>query len=306
MKRIGSLMVILLITVMLFGCSSSKNHATESTADYDSASSAENGFRGEAQNEQFESEKASDEAHCTPEETRKIIKNANVNLIADVPKDAFDSISNKTKSLGGYIHSYNMNKRDQGDYYYITVKVPAQKLDEFMEYFGTIAEVRNHNTNSQDITKDYYDIQARLNNARKQEDAYIRLLDRAESIEDIMHIRKELDVIQERIESFEGKIRLWDSMVDMSTISIEIQPKAKPITASNDEEWNFMKLADLGRAIRNGFISVTNGIVNILGRIIILLVSLSPVLIIVAAIFIIVRHILKKRAGNNKKDNTPS
>ena len=127
------------------------------------------------------------------------------------------------------------------------------------------------------------------------------LLDRAEDIEDILAITEKLSQVQENIEVYEGRLRMWDSLVDYSTVNISISPTP---TIEPSDEPKFIKLGETGRAIvkalRNSVIFVANFFQKLF---VVLAALLLPAAIIAPIVFAIVK--LSKRARAKNKEKQP-
>jgi hypothetical protein len=117
----------------------------------------------------------------------------------------------------------------------------------------------SESTNAEDITEQYFDLQARLSNARKLEARLLELLAKqAGKITDVLQVEKELSRVREEIERFQGKLRLFDHLVDLSTLTVHLQMRvrfepARPqdlgdeLSSALDDSWTSMKR--LGRQI---------------------------------------------------------
>ena len=72
------------------------------------------------------------------------------------------------------------------------------------------------------MTDEYYDIQARLTNLEATEGALIKLLDRAEKVEDALSIQQSLSEVQEDIERLQGRIKLLEQTAAYSLINVSL------------------------------------------------------------------------------------
>ena len=75
-------------------------------------------------------------------------------------------------------------------------------------------------------------------------------------------MRAELDKVQERIESYKGRIRVWDSLVDYSTVTYNIRPVVTLDT--EDDSPRLIKLDETWRAMKRGFKKLRNSCCELL------------------------------------------
>ena len=71
---------------------------------------------------------------------------------------------------------------------------------------------------SQDVTEEYIDITARLKTKKELEARYLELLKKANKVEEIVSIEKEIGNLRSDIESIEGRLRYINNAVAYSTL----------------------------------------------------------------------------------------
>ncbi|MBO4563292.1 MAG: DUF4349 domain-containing protein [Clostridia bacterium] len=157
---------------------------------------------------------------------RMVIRNAEL-AVETKEFDAFiNSITDKLISLGGYIQSNRVNERGYryGNLRYadMVLRIPADKLDIFLREVDGIGNVIERYENVDDVTEQYVDIEARLSAVRTEYDTLLELLSRAESLEDIITLQDRLSSVRYQIESYEGKLRNYDSLISYSTVSMNV------------------------------------------------------------------------------------
>src|SRR6202044_1647774 len=99
---------------------------------------------------------------------RKLIRNAQLDLEVKSFQSAMDQITSLTKAAGGYVDTSNSQKGGNGKLQgTVVVKVLPQNLDAFLLKLRDLGEVQNQSVGTDDVTKDYIDTQARLDNSRR-------------------------------------------------------------------------------------------------------------------------------------------
>lgn len=107
----------------------------------------------------------------------------------------------------------------------ILARVPAAQLHETMDQIAGLGRVDERSTTSADVTRQHQDLDIRLTNARALRKRLRELLDRAEDVEDVLAIEKELVRVQSEIESMESQLKDLNSRIEFSRLSIELRRK---------------------------------------------------------------------------------
>ncbi|NOZ70476.1 MAG: DUF4349 domain-containing protein [Chloroflexi bacterium] len=239
------------------------------------------------------------------QEERKVIYNASLTLVVKDPEEAAKQVEDLVAATGGYIANMNAYRNSDGLLFYnITLRVPVSGFNSIRDALRNLAvRVENDSINTDDVTDQYYDLEARLRTLRATEEELLSLLketrERGGKVEDIMTIYRELTNIQSQIESLQGQLNRLDKLTALSTITVELRPDelTKPIKTS----WRPLE------TLRNSFrilINVLQGLVDVL---IYLIVVAVPTLIILAipiliALFILRWFIRKLRNRKPKSD----
>ena len=192
-------------------------------------------LRGPAQSSESTGNTYSDSSHSVAGEAgatdidRKIVKNGYMTLEVNDITVAMAGVAAIATDLNGYVVS--SNKQGDQDIYYgqISIRVPSDRFDEAFDKLRKLAvNVPNESTNSQDVTEQYTDLQAQLRNLEATEAQYLELLKKAEKVEDILAVQRELSSVRGQIEQIKGRILYIDRTSDMALIDVNLQ-KVKPI-----------------------------------------------------------------------------
>src|SRR5471030_2895987 len=138
-----------------------------------------------------------------------------------------DRIGALTKSAGGYVDTSNSQKGGNGKLQgTVVVKVLPQNLDAFLLKLRDIGEVQNQSVSTDDVTKAYYDTQARLENSRRMETQLQELLKHENGkVSDLLAVERELGRVRGEIEQMQGQLKLYDFQVQYATITIQMREK---------------------------------------------------------------------------------
>ena len=173
-----------------------------------------------AQEESGESLPGGDAATLV-QQRRIIVRTVDMGIVVDDVGESIDAIGGVAEEMGGWLVSSSHAEEHFG---FVSVRVPAERLEEAILRLRAMAQdVKSEITSSRDVTDEYYDIQARLTNLEATEGALIKLLDRAEKVEDALSIQQSLSEVQEDIERLQGRIKLLEQTAAYSLINVSLE-----------------------------------------------------------------------------------
>jgi len=158
---------------------------------------------------------------------RKLIRNATVQLEIASFDDVVQRITAFAKEEHGYVATTNSEKQANGKLRgQVVVKVLPQNLDPFLQKIRGLGELKNQTLGTEDVTKAYFDTDARLKNARVMEQRLIDMLNtKTGKVSDLLQVEKELSRVREEIEKMQGELKYWDSQVQFATVTISLAEK---------------------------------------------------------------------------------
>ena len=175
---------------------------------------------------------------------RIILKNGTLSIISEDPSAAINDITLMAESWGGWVVSSNVNNftnsaGEQATRGIITVRVPADRLTESMETIKQAAiSVNAENITGSDVTQEYVDIASRLRNLQASEEQLQILMNRAETVEDILAIQQQLTTIRGDIESLQARINYFDEASAFSSLTVDVNPPSPGVLATQSSGWN--------------------------------------------------------------------
>ncbi len=158
---------------------------------------------------------------------RKLIRNANVELEIVSFDDAVQKITALANEERGYVATTNSQKQANGKLRgQVIVKILPENLDRFLQKIRGLGELKNQTLGTEDVTKAYFDTDARLKNARVMEQRLIDMLKtKTGKVSDLLQVEKELSRVREEIEKMQGELKYWDSQVQFATVTISLAEK---------------------------------------------------------------------------------
>jgi len=158
---------------------------------------------------------------------RKLIRNATVQLEIVSFDDALQRITAFANEEHGYVATTSSEKQANGKLRgEVVVKVLPEKLDRFLQKLRGLGELKNQTLGTEDVTKGYFDTDARLKNARVMEQRLIDMLKtKTGKVADLLQVEKELGRVREEIEKMQGDLQYWDSQVQFATVTVSLAEK---------------------------------------------------------------------------------
>lgn len=213
--------IVLLSALTLAGCSEKEADSAQATVSVAAASPPEASDDARAHDGELS---AGEDA---PVVERKLIQTAELHMQVSSYASARRHVEEDLRKLGGFIANAQVEHADgEVSYANLTIRVPSDKLADFLAGTAGHGDVTHETLSSQDITEGYYDMQARMKNAKRLEVRLLDLLDnKGDSVTSLLEVERELARVRGQIEGFEGKLRLWDSQVSLSTVQLRLESK---------------------------------------------------------------------------------
>ncbi len=222
---------------------------------------------------------------------RKIVKNGYMILEVNDIAAAITGVAAMADDLNGYVVSSNKSGDKDATYGQIIIRVPSGSFDIAFDRLRHLAvNVPNESTTSQDVTEEYTDLQAQLRNYEATEAQYLEILKKADKVEDILAVQRELSNVRGQIEQVKGRIQYIERTSDMALITVDLQ-KVKPIGGT---AWSILETL---KSAARGLVSFG----KVLADIVIWLVIFSPVWIIILVVVLYFTRWRKAKTTVTKK-----
>ena len=95
----------------------------------------------------------------------------------------------------------------------MTARIPAKRLDEFVQRVGEQSNITNKEERVEDVTLQYVDLESRKKALATEQDRLLELLEKAESVEDIISIEARLSDVRYELESMESQLRTLNNQI---------------------------------------------------------------------------------------------
>lgn len=222
---------------------------------------------------------------------KKIIKRYNFSYETEQFDEAYSFLRQQTEAHDGYVDSSEVNGTDSRTLY-ITIRVPADQCDKFVEQIGSLGTLTRQSESAEDVTLKYADTESRIESLKTEQKRLLDLLDKADSLETIITLEDRLTEVRYELESYESQRRLYDDLIDYSTVEITLYEVSYTVAVDDSTVFTRIKTG-LEKSFRN----VKNGLVNF----IVWFIVSMPYLIVWGIIIYLIVWIVKSIIKFNKK-----
>jgi hypothetical protein len=228
---------------------------------------------------------------------QKIITDAQLEI--EVESGQFQSVFEQALLLadryGGYVISSSSSATgEEGTMQsgVIALRIPAVSFDRALADAAGLGTLKNRQIQTQDVTEEYVDLQARITNAEAQVKALRDLLAQAKTVDEILQVQQYLAIAQGDLESLRGRMSYLQEHTSFSTLTMSIYESGVTVTPAG--EWGIVKAFE--DALHN-LVDAVNAIIRGLG-------VLIPVVIVLAIIGLIV-YLIWRRATRRRRQQAP-
>lgn len=216
---------------------------------------------------------------------KKIIKEGDIRFETGNPKAARQNIVSLLKKLGGYLaeeNETNSGETNQKEYS-LKIRVPSKNFDAFLNSLTSSADhIDSKNIHIRDVTTQFIDVKAQINNNKQLEQRYLQLAAKAIKMTDLLAIEDKLAAIRTEIDSAQGQLNYLSSQVSYSSLDISFYTRqANLVNNGNGFGYKFKNSLSTGwDTMQNMFFSI---------------VSLWPLIFVALIIYLLIIRWKKRR-----------
>ena len=220
---------------------------------------------------------------------KKIIRTAGMTIKTQRYDEALAALENACLGQGGWIESTNENTNSYSGLRtaYLTLRVPQDALDSFLEGTEGLGRVTSRSESAQDVTASYQDTQTRLNTQLALMERLQALINESGDLSDLLALESQIADTQYQIDSLQTSLNRTDRQVSYSTVSITLQEEK--VAELTDTTVSFGER--LLSAVQVGLESL----VGFLGDMVVFLVAALPFIAIVVVAVIAVKLIKRRK-----------
>jgi hypothetical protein len=202
-------------------------NAPAKQAEGDNLGVQDEGFQGQAARGAGKAGQKPAEGDAAPAQAvpRKIVYHANVEIVVDDLPNAEEALKQLLKKHNGFVAQSELSgsagSRRTGSW---RLRVPVDGFDDFMTEIVKLGVPKLNKTDSQDVTDQFYDLEARIKNRKSEEESLRKLLEQTTGkMEDILSVRRELNQVRGDIDQKEGQLRRLANLSSLTTVNVTLQ-----------------------------------------------------------------------------------
>lgn len=301
-RKVEAFLIAVMLVMMTAGCGNSSKMAVEDRATVSSGAELDGEYNWDTDEAADTGVTSENGLEAQVENGRKLIRTVSLSLETKEFDSVLTNLSTKTTELGGYIETSSVNGNSYSHhstrYASYVIRIPADKLNEFVEVVSELGNVTQKNESVEDVTLRYIDVESHKKALETEQERLLELLSKAENMEEILTIESKLSDIRYEIENYESQLKTMDNQIDYSTVSVYVD-EVERVTDTGEKGF----FEEIKERFGNSLYVVARGIrglvIGILGSLPILIVCGG----VIAVVVIVVRKILKKR-NMRKEDRT--
>lgn len=238
-----------------------------------------------------------------PQDDRKVILTAWLTLEGTDFEATCNALQAAVKACGGYVDATNLysptgsSSRSAS----FTMRIPAENYGDFLNAAADAGNMTQRNEQSEDVTEQYFDMEARLSSMDVEKASLLRLMEQAESIDDLITLQSRLSDVQYQIDYYQSIKNSLDKRIAYSTVNIDVQEVQQYTEPPKESYWG-----RLGKAFQSGWNSAGRFFQNLGLAIVGELPSLIFLALLVVIIVVAVRRRIKKRKARSNQAATPT
>ena len=290
-KYLAGLLALLLI-VSMTGCGAT---ASDKAVSYSNGSAAPEALYGGIVEDSAEVPMESGSG-STAQDNQKLIKTVSIRAETEDLNALLSALDQRVTPLGGYIenrdlYNGNANSGYRANRANMKVRIPAQKLEDFVTHMEGVSNILYCNESQENVTLTYVDMESRMLALRTEQTRLLELLAKAENMTDLLKIEERLTEVRYQLESITSKLRAMDNLVEYATVELDLQQVEVYTETEKQTVWQ-----RIGSGFTKNIGNVWDGIVNFF----VWVITYSPQLLIVAGIAVVI-VILSKRSAKKRR-----
>lgn len=311
-NKMYAVLTVVCVMVSLCGCGGSAS-SFDSVASMETANDmADSNWGGGYYDEEWVAEETIEtEAEITEldenvvvSDNRKLIKTVDMRVETKEFDQVMVTLEDEIASLGGYIENSEIyNGSSFSDYRSersasLTIRIPKQRLEEFLETVSGIVNVVRCSENVDDVTLAYVDVESHKNALQTEQTRLLELLEMAETVDDILRIEERLSSVRYQLESMESQLRTYDNKIDYSTVYLDVEEVHELTPVTEETTWE---------RIAGGFLESIENIVTGLKELLIWFIVHSPYFILYAlfvGVIVLIIKVVEKKKKAKRNQNT--
>ena len=197
---------------------------------------------------------------------KRVIKTANIRFQVKDVNETMRALEPIIIRFNGYVANSNLELDHPNLENKMSIRVPNDHFDDLMRELDQQSIYMNfRNVTTQDVSKEFVDLESRLKTKREVEQRYMEILrKKTGTIEDVLAAEEKIGYLHEEIEATIARINYLRDQVTYSTINLEFYQILKEKLMAEEEAPGFFQEAGTSMmAGWNGVKKITLALLNI-------------------------------------------
>ena len=243
----------------------------------------------------------SQEDKKSSQSTEKLIYTCRVTVETENYRDSIRQIRESVEKCGGFIESeyeygdgagydYNSSEEEAADvsikHNKLVIRIPMKQYDSFVNGASAFGNVTEKSQDVENITRVYKDTGTRIKALKTQEKRLLQMMEKAETISDMVTVEDRLTDVQAELESYQNSLNEMDSKIDYGTVEFSLHQVKR---LSEQGQTSF------ARKMKNRFLDGLMVVVEFFRGLVLVLAFLLPIIPLVLIILLIIFGIRKRK-----------
>jgi len=169
--------------------------------------------------------------------SRKLIRNANLNVETKTYDEFVSALDGQIASHGGYVQNGETSgSAERGNRWAsYTIRVPENRYTAFLSAVSALGTVTYRSENVQDVTMEYTDVEARIRALETEHDTLLSILEKCDKLEDVITVQSRVTEVQYELDSYKSRMRRYDDLIAYCTVYLSVDEVEK-VTVPVDEQ----------------------------------------------------------------------
>jgi hypothetical protein len=159
-----------------------------------------------------------------PEVDRLMIRSGSIEVEVAALDAGVEAVKKLVAQLGGHV----LHATAGSESAHLSVKVPSPDLELFLDRVAALGEEASRSIHAADVTDQYSDLEAEIANTRAFRDRLRVLLERADKVEDVLNVERELTRVQTQLDMLEARQKRMGADIELSTVDVSLTPEPEP------------------------------------------------------------------------------
>ncbi len=215
--------LLILFTAFLFSCQQSEQSGSFSREEAATAKMASDRMMDMEQ----------DEGEQQLVEEKKLIRKAYLEMEVNDYEKAKEQVIGIIGEVGANVERAEDRSSDYRKESNMVIRVLPEKLEALLEQLAALARnIDRKAMETEDVTRQYIDLETRLASKRAVIERYQELLQQAKNVEEILQVEENLRKVTEELESTEAQLKYLKNQVGKSTLYLTYYEPIETISSS--------------------------------------------------------------------------